>query len=392
MVGGLFSGLVAPYAFSWIAEYPILIALAAFCRPLAPMARTLANRAFWLSAAAIALALLAPGLVFGWTPPEAIARNLSSAVLVIAGVALLVASDVRKFAFVVAVGLVLIRLYPVDQHRVETVRSFFGVHKIYETADGLFRVLEHGTTIHGAQRLRDENGAPVQGRPEPLAYYHADSPLAEALRAVRVRKDGPLRVAVVGLGAGSLSCYVEPGETWRFFEIDPTVVAIARDPARFTFISSCAPELPIVLGDARLTLAREPDRSYDLIIVDAYSSDSIPVHLATREAMAVYKSKLAPGGAVLMHISNRHLELASVVAGIAAANGMQTWVYNDADDLERDDEYVFSSQVAISAVHDADIGELAAAEHWALHRPDPAQRTWTDDYSNILGAIWRHFD
>jgi hypothetical protein len=253
-------------------------------------------------------------------------------------------------------------------------------------------VLVHGTTIHGAQRLRDDNGAPAQGRPEPLAYYHDASPLAEAIRTLRARKDGPLRVAVVGLGAGSLSCYVEPGETWRFFEIDPTVIAIARDPDRFAFVSSCAPGIPIVLGDARLTLAREPDRSYDLVIIDAYSSDSIPVHLATREAMAIYKSKLASDGAILMHISNRYLELASVVAGIAAANGMQTWACNESDDLARDDEYVFSSHVAISAATEADIGGLATTECWILHRPDRTERTWTDDYSNILGALWRRFD
>jgi hypothetical protein len=392
MVGGLFAGLIAPHAFSWVAEYPILIALAAFCRPLRPLSWNLPDRLFWIAAIVIVPAILAPALLFGWAPPDATARAVPSVLVAIAGASLLVALDAWKFALVVALGLALIRLYPVDERRLETVRSFFGVHKIYDTAEGRFRVLEHGTTVHGAQRIRDEEGRPVQGRPEPLAYYHADSPLAEAIHAVRARKGAPLRAAVVGLGAGSLSCYVEPGETWQFFEIDPTVVAIARDPARFSFVSSCAPDIPIVIGDARLTLAREPDRHYDLIIVDAYSSDSIPVHLATREAMAVYKSKLAPGGAVLMHISNRHLELASVVTGIAGANGLQTWVSNDFDDAERDDEYVFTSQVAISAAKEADIGELNTLEHWILQQPNPAIWTWTDDYSNILGAIWRHFD
>jgi hypothetical protein len=248
----------------------------------------------------------------------------------------------------------------------------------------------HGTTIHGAQRITDNNGKLLTGRPEPLAYYHSASPLAEAIRAVRQRKSGPLRVAVTGLGAGSLACYLRPGDTWRFFEIDPAVIIIARDPRRFSYLRSCAPDVPIVLGDARLTLVHEPDRHHDLIIVDAYSSDAIPVHLATQEAMALYNSKLAPDGVVVMHIANRHFELASVVAGIAAANAMKTWV-NYGDDDDREDEYIYYSEVAISAARSEDIGELASNENWELTVPPKGQRVWTDDYSNILGAIIRRW-
>jgi hypothetical protein len=295
-------------------------------------------------------------------------------------------------AFVVACAFLILRLYPVDEGRIETVRSFFGVHKIFEADGGLFRILQHGTTVHGAQKLRTPTGAPEQGRPEPLTYYHRSSPMAETIRAVRDRKAGPLRVAVIGLGAGSLSCYIEPGESWRFFEIDPTVVAIARDPARFTFLSSCAPDVPIVLGDARLTLAREPDRTFDLIIVDAYTSDTVPIHLATREAMAIYKAKLATDGVVLMHISNRHLDLGGVVVGIAAANGMKTWICDDFGRDNEDDDYVFSSDVAISAVKADDIGAMNASQICTLTEPEPGERTWTDDYSNILGAIWRKYN
>ena len=125
------------------------------------------------------------------------------------------------------------------------------------------------------------------------------------MRAKAARSD----VAVIGLGSGTLACYFQPGENWRFFEIDPSIVDLARDRPRFSYIRDCAPDVPIVLGDARLTLAREPDRRFDVIVVDAYSSDAIPIHLATREAMAIYKAKLAPKGVIVMHISNRHLEL-----------------------------------------------------------------------------------
>ena len=142
-----------------------------------------------------------------------------------------------------------------------------------------------------------------------------------------------------------------------------------------------------MIGDARLTFAQEPDGVYDLIIVDAYSSDAIPIHLATEEAMEIYKDKLAPHGAVVMHVSNRHLELASVVVGIADANDLKSWVYNE--DSGRDNEYIFATKVVISAREDADVGKLASSDKWALTDADENQRVWTDDYSNILGAVWR---
>jgi spermidine synthase len=247
----------------------------------------------------------------------------------------------------------------------------------------------HGSTIHGAQKLLDE-GKPITGRPEPITYYHPSSGLAQAVDGVRARKSTPMRVAVIGLGSGTLACLNQPGESWRFFEIDRSIVHIARDSGLFTYLPSCAPDVPIVLGDARLTLAKEPDGAFDLIIVDAYSSDAIPIHLATKEAMAVYKAKLASDGVVVMHISNRHLELASVVTGIAAANDLKTWVYDrTTEDDGVDDYYVFSTEVTLSARQEADIGGLRDKAAWQLTPPDPKVRTWTDDYSNIVGSILR---
>jgi hypothetical protein len=391
MIGGVFAGLVAPHVFSWIAEYPILLVLAILCRPMAAHAGSgwRGARLFWLLAAVVAAALLIPGLAFRWIPTESGAKMIGWIVAAAAIASLVLARDPLKFAFAIAIALMLPHVYPPEGGRFESVRSFFGVHKIQDTADGKFRVLMHGTTIHGAQRIRDESGRPLAGPPEPLTFYHVGSPLAQGIRALRERKGGPLRVAAIGLGTGSLACHRMAGEEWRYFEIDPDVIRIARDPRRFTFLEACAPDLPIVQGDARLTLAREPDGAYDLIIVDAFSSDAIPVHLLTREAMAVYKRKLAPRGAVMMHVSNRHLELASVVAGIADANGFKTWVNHDEDNEDRDDEYVFSSSVAIAAADQSDLGRLTEQSGWESEEPDPDQKTWTDDYSNILGAIVR---
>jgi hypothetical protein len=391
MVGGLFAGLIAPFAFSWIAEYPILLALAALCRPPGGEERFARwSRWYWPFLAVLALALIAPswseGKVMAWLDGHRVwvigAVGVLSALLALG----LNANRWKIFA-TVTVALVLIRAYPADDGRVETVRSFFGVHKILVTPHGQYHVLMHGTTIHGAQKFQNDDGTPITGRPEPITYYHRDGGIGQAITAIRERKGAPLRVAVIGLGAGTLTCASEPGENWKFFEIDQTMVDTARDPKYFSYIQNCAPDLKPVIGDARLTFAREPDGIYDMIIVDAYSSDAIPIHLATEEAMAIYKSKLAPQGAVLMHVSNRHLELSSVVVGIAEENDLKSWAYNE--DSNRDDEYIFATSVVVSAREEADVGKLASSEQWALTEANENQRVWTDDYSNVLGAVWR---
>jgi hypothetical protein len=390
MVGGLFAGLIAPFTFSWIAEYPILVALAVLCRPPADERWSRWSRWYWPLLAVVAVALIAPvysgGKVFAWLEAQ---RVYVISAIAIAGMilAILLKADRAKLAGIAILALVLIRAYPSDDGRVETVRSFFGVHKIVVTPNGQYHVLMHGTTIHGAEKFKNDDGTPVTGRPEVISYYHKDGGMGQAIAAIRERKGGPLRVAVIGLGSGTLTCASQPGENWKFFEIDQSMVDTARDPKYFTFIQKCEPDLQPVIGDARLTFAKELDGIYDLIIVDAYSSDAIPIHLATEEAMEIYKRKLAPQGAVVMHVSNRHLELSSVVVGIADANDLKSWVYSE--DSGRDNEYIFSTTVVVSAREEADVGALASSDKWALTEAEDNQRVWTDDYSNVLGAVWR---
>jgi hypothetical protein len=390
MLGGLFAGLIAPFTFSWIAEYPILLACAALCRPPGGDER-LPRWSFWYwpFLAVLAIVLIAPSWSNGgvnWLDDHR--------VWVIGGVGALSAllalglnANRWKIFATVAVALVLIRAYPSDEGRVETVRSFFGVHKIVVTPHGQYHVLMHGTTIHGAQKFQNDNGTPITGRPEPISYYHKDGGIGRAITAIRERKGAPLRVAVIGLGAGTLTCASQPGENWKFFEIDQSMVDTASDPKYFSYIKNCEPNLKPVMGDARLTFAREPDGVYDMIIVDAYSSDAIPIHLATQEAMKIYKDKLAPQGVVVMHVSNRHLELESVVVGIADANGMKSWVYDE--DSNRDGEYIFATDVVVSARAEADVGKLASSDVWEETDANKKQRVWTDDYSNVLGAVYR---
>jgi hypothetical protein len=390
MVGGLFAGLIAPYTFSWIAEYPILLALAVLCRPPSNERFPGWSRWYWPFLAVIAVALLAPSYsnnkFFTWIDDHHV-WVISVFIAVFALLALGLNASRWKIFATVAVALALVRLYPSDDGRVETVRSFFGVHKIVVTPHGQYHVLMHGTTIHGAQKYQDNRGQPLTGRPELISYYDKDGGIGMTINAVRERKGGPIRAAVIGLGAGTLVCASQPGEQWTFFEIDQSMVDTARDPKYFSFIKNCEPHAQPVIGDARLTFAKQPDGIYDLIIVDAYSSDAIPVHLATKEAMKIYKDKLAPQGVVMMHVSNRHLELSSVIVGISDANDLKSWVYSE--DSNRDNEYIFSTTVVVSAREEADVGTLANSDVWELTEPTDDQRVWTDDYSNVLGAVWR---
>src|SRR6516165_4444768 len=293
------------------------------------------------------------------------------------------------FAAVIAFVL-LVNHSIVEQAGAVSVRSFFGVAKITETTDGQFRLLQHGTTLHGGQRIREANGQLATiDPPELLLYYWDGSAISETFAAVRAHVNRPIRFAVIGLGAGSLACRAAPDDTVHYYEIDPVVIRIARDPYLFSFLWVCRPDVPIILGDARLTLAEAPDGAYDLIIVDAFSSDAIPIHLLTREAMAIYLKKLGPHGMVVMHVSNRHLELASVVAGIAAANGLIARVSDSSDLDEAANPYKFVATVVAVARSEEDFGALAQARDWALKAPDSSQWVWTDDYCNIVGAVVR---
>ncbi|MDQ8727829.1 fused MFS/spermidine synthase [Bradyrhizobium sp. LHD-71] len=393
MVGGLFSGLIAPYAFSWIAEYPILVVLAALCRPReedVPPRLAWIAKWIWLLVAVALIGAIAPyvrgGAWLSFMRDHMVSLATAIAALTVVLVVMLRA-DRTSIAALIAIALLLVRLYPNEEGKVETVRSFFGVHKIVTNPDGAYRVLMHGTTIHGAQRLLNANRTPVQGRPEMITYYHEVGGIGGAIEAIRERKGGGLRAAVIGLGAGTLTCQQREGENWKFFEIDQSMIDTARDPKYFTFIRDCYPNIEPVVGDARLTFAKEPDGAYDLIVIDAYSSDAIPIHLATREAMEIYKRKLAPQGVVLVHVSNRHLELSSVIVGIADANGLKSWVFSE--DANRDGEYIFSTTVVLSAREEADIGKLAETDTWTPTEANADRRVWTDDYSNILGAVIR---
>ena len=385
VIGGIFAGLVAQHLFSWVAEYPLLIIAAALCRPglvWPPRKRELAF-----------LAAVGAGAAFAYYAASVWQYELTDDAFNLWVAALLVLAFgfshyVLTFAGIIAASLMFVVLFGADAGKKDFVRSFFGVHKVMESDGGQFRILKHGTIEHGAQRIRDAHGRPLTGRPEPITYYHDASPMAQGLAAARQKRGGPIDVAVVGLGTGTLACQLKPGDRLTYYEIDPSVVRIAKDPKRFSFLTECAPDAKILIGDARLTLADSPDSQYDILIVDAFSSDAIPTHLLTKEAMAIFKDKIRPDGMILMHISNKHMTLAPVVAGVAEANDLVSRA-NDSDEGYDDDNHVFGSLVVAVARKDEDFGELATRSGWVEQEPDDDEWVWTDDYSNVIGAILR---
>lgn len=385
VIGGIFAGLIAQQIFSWVAEYPLLIIAAALCRPGLAWPRNKFYLAVWAVILAGMAAMLYAAYVWRYEFVED-SFNLWVAALLVLAFGL--QRSVATFAGVITASLLFVLLFGADAGRRDFVRSFFGVHKVMESDAGQFRILKHGTIEHGAQRIRDDSGKPVTGRPVASTYYHDKSPMAEGLNAARLKRNGPINVAVVGLGTGTLACQMKPGDTLTYYEIDPAVVRIAKDRNRFTFLTDCAPDAKIVIGDARLTLADTPDGSYDIIIVDAFSSDAIPTHLMTKEAMAIYARKIKPDGIILMHISNKHMTLGPVIAGIAEANGLVSRA-NDSDEGYDEDNHMFGSNVVAVSRTDEDLGILAKSKGWEPNEADEGEWVWTDDYSNVIGAIIR---
>jgi precorrin-6B methylase 2 len=386
MIGGIATGLAAPHLFDWVAEYPILIVLALLCRPGLswPVRR---------SGQILLIAGLIVALPFSYVVKNYDVGFNAQTYLVCVGVLLgLTAKFWRAtlpFAALVAF-LLFANSYFNEAPVVYKVRNFFGVLSVTDTSDGKYHVLWHGTTAQGTQQVRDDESNALTGRPEMIAEFFKGAGISQTLDAVHKRAPGPISFAVIGLGTGALACQVRAGDTLTYYEIDPDIARIARNSELFNYMSECAPDTKVVIGDARLRIADAPDGSYDLIFVDAFIGAAIPIHLLTREAMALYIKKLKPDGIVAMHISNLNLELASVAAGVAEANGAIARVY-DGGDVQADPAlHHWVPRVAAIARRDEDFGELAQSRFWPVRAADPNQRVWTDDYSNIIGAILRN--
>jgi len=258
-------------------------------------------------------------------------------------------------------------------------RSFFGVHTIsLNPTDGTIQ-LTHGTTLHGKQFLDP------QRRGEALTYYHRTGPIGQVFDAVDAALAMP-RVAVVGLGTGTQACYAQSGQSFTFYEIDPTVVRIAENPRYFTFLADArqrGADVKIALGDARLRLAEASDAAYELLVIDAFSSDAIPAHLLTEQAITLYRRKLAPGGLIAFHISNRYLDLAPVLGNLAEHMGLAGLYQRDADSVASGKT---GSIWVVLAERPGDFAVLLDRHgaKWQLLAGRAGLSLWTDDFYNLL--------
>jgi hypothetical protein len=432
--GGLFNAILAPLLFNTVVEYPLVIVLACYLRPAFRRTRgqllglrlgakrevgafgkvenesvvegrageacgavesesgDAANEAHAkrldlllpasIGALAAVLALVAPHIGANTDEHVFVERVALSL-----GVPLFLVNHFfapRPLRFALGLGAVMLAGALFAGSADETLsaeRNFFGTLRVKAEATGEAHWLRHGSTLHGRQ-FTD-----LARQCEPLSYYHREGPLGSVFDAFNSKPNAAQSVAVVGLGAGTTSAYSRAGQTWTFYEIDPAVVQVARDPRLFTYLSKCAAApVNIILGDARLRLRDAPAAAYGLILLDAFSSDAVPAHLLTREALALYLSKLAPGGLVVFHTSNRALELERVVCGVARDAGLVSRVFADREympEIGKD-----PSTWVVVARDAADLGALGADARWQpLDEREHKLVVWRDDFSNVVSLF-----
>ncbi len=380
VLGGAFNAIVAPLVFNSFVEYPL--AIAAVCM-LLPWPESRASEK-WSKALDVAIPLGLGAVVLVATSLTRDSDAIGPQVVVVAILLLVVFSlRARPIRFGLAVGvLILAGAIPESEGRSVLVqeRSFFGVYRVVEDERPVKgRLLFDGTTLHGAQSLD------ASLRMEPTTYYTTTGPVGDVFAAWTDRPSGA-QVGVVGLGTGSLACYGATGERWTFFEIDPVVEQIAEDPSLFTFLRDCPSEQRVVLGDGRLSLRRAGPGSFDMLILDAFSSDAIPVHLITREALALYRSKLGPDGVLLFHISNRYLDLHPVLGTLAEDAGLSSLARDD-DSVTEADRQVWKT-LSSWVVMAPDLSALGGLRDDADWYPLAAgEDLWTDDYSDVFGVV-----
>ncbi len=390
VLGGIFNALLAPVLFNSVIEYPLIIAVASLLRPpQSPAAPKIDPRRGDLLLPlflGVFLALLAWG--FQLLPD----RHRPLTLVIIATLAGCICYSFRFRPWRLALGMgvmVLAGLWFVSQpdRVLFQERTFFGVSKVTEDTSGRYHILIHGSTVHGAQSLDPAR------RGEPLTYYSRSGPLGGIFAEFSGSRAKP-EVAVIGLGTGSIACYGRAGQHFTFYEIDPAIEKIALAPQYFTFLQDCPAKVDIVLGDARLSMKSAAPVSYDMIILDAFSSDAIPMHLVTREALSLYLSKLREGGILVLHISNRYLNLKPVLGNLADDAGLVSFVRDDLHltNAARREKKAISSWVAM-ARRPEDLGDLTQDQRWHPLRRRPEKALWTDDFSDIMSVFnWKSFN
>lgn len=404
VLGGAFNALLAPVIFKTVVEYPLTLVLACLLgvRPdktrtdinsadangEAPREATVESRKRTFDVALPAVVLVVTAVLILVLQARGLKEGPQALALMFGLPALFAFSFSRRpLRFALAVGAILLASSLFYRGGLESrvllcERSFFGVHRVTIDAQERFRLLMHGNTLHGLESLDPAR------RGEPLSYYTRSGPIGDVFEAVPAALPRFKNIGVVGLGAGCIAVYARPEQRWSFYEIDPIVANVASDPQYFTFLRDCRAPHTIVLGDGRLKLLSAPDGFFDLLILDAYSSDSLPVHLVTREALQLYLRKISPHGVLAFNVSNRHLDIEPVIGNLARDAGMFCLSRAD-DDIPAEvlSKGKTASQWMVVAQRKESLGALNNKPLWKKARTDENIGVWTDSYSSLLSVF-----
>jgi SAM-dependent methyltransferase len=384
-LGGLFNALVAPVLFPVPLEYPLALIAASLFKPYRDVSRAKAHPNAGDFVWPVLLGIVTAGLFLlvgrGGTGLARMEIPIAFGVPLLA--CLMFSPRPVRLALGMAALLAASSVGPDPFGKViHVARSFFGVHRVVENPADRLRLLFHGNTLHGVQSLDPARAL------EPEAYYTRSGPAGQVFAALPDRHARD--VAVVGLGAGALASFARPGDRFTFYEIDPEVVRMARDEGYFSYLQRSPGTMQVVIGDARLSLRWAVAGQYDLIVLDAFSSDAVPVHLLTREALALYLAKLKPGGMLAFHSSSRFLRLRREFRALALDAHLVHARQLDLRSERRDHWSGWTpSEWIVMARKAVDLGRLALDARWTPIPDSPAQ-VWTDDYSNLIGIFrWR---
>lgn len=380
-LGGAFNVLAAPLLFDGVYEYGLAIVAAAALYP-GPLGGSLKTRLLDFALPLVLLVLALAIYRLDLVPPPT-QENPYGLPIFFGAIGIVIFGFKERplrFGLGAAVALLVFANTHAGGDVLAQSRSFFGIYRVKTSSDGLARHLYHGTTLHGAQLLEEASAL------EPVSYYSRQGPLGQVFQAFR-RERPDLDVGLVGLGAGSTLCYARPGDSWSVFEIDPLVVELAGNSAFFTLLRDCTigQSTEFIEGDARLRLQARPEARFDMMILDAYSSDAIPIHLMTREALALYRAKLNPGGILMFHASNRHLDLLRVLSALVGEAGM-TALRLSHKPGENAPKHVKRSLWVAVAERASDLAMLEGPGGWQ-ELPATDLLPWTDDYSNIIEVL-----
>ncbi len=390
VLGGMFNALLAPVIFPTVIEYPVTLLLACLLMPRLGTRTSSGRTRIWDVALPVVLGLFTAGLIALVEQARVDSPRLALALEWAPPAAVCLAFFRRPLRFALGALAVLVAttlsLHP-ESRNLLVSRTFFGIYRVETMADqGYIHYFFHGTTVHGMQDFDPDR---PEMRRVPMLYYARSGPLGEAIPWLP--REFKQHVGLIGLGVGSMACYAEPGQHWTYYEIDPEVARIASDPRYFTFLKDSPADIKLVLGDGRLSLQHAADGEFGLMVLDAYTSDTIPLHLLTREALALYMRKLAPNGVILVHITNTHLDLEPVLANLARDAKLYSLCRIDFVSSEEHSHSGAGSAWWLVMTRNTQYLDLLARDsRWRLPQPQRGVGIWSDDFTSVFSIF--HWD